>query len=79
MPVPKPRGIPGRPAIPQFKQSAPGIGSPANVSNADVPSANSEPAQNEMPVAAVANAASQPLTWADLADSWMSDPSSEND
>ncbi|RFO96385.1 integrase [Rhodoferax lacus] len=79
MPTPKPRGIPGRPAIPQFRQRAPGIGSTAPVTHADVPSANSEPAQNATPVAAVANAASQPLTWADLADSWMSESSSEND
>jgi integrase len=79
MPVPKPRGIPGRPAIPQFKQRAPGIGSSAPVTHADAPSANSEPAQSAMPVAAVANAVPLPLTWSDLADSWMSDPSSEND
>lgn len=79
MPVPKPRGIPGRPPIPQFKQSAPGIGSAGSITHADVPSANTEPAESAKPVAAVANAAPQPLTWADLADSWMSEPSSESD
>jgi integrase len=78
MPVPKPRGIPGLPVIPHFKQSAPGIGSATPVTYADVPSANSEPSQSAMPVAAAANAAPQSLTWADLADSWMSEPSSED-
>ena len=78
MPVPKPRGIPGLPVIPHFKQSTPGIGSASPVTYADVPSANSEPSQSAKTVAAAANAAPQSLTWADHADSWMSEPSSED-
>jgi integrase len=73
MPVPKPRGIPGRPAIPQFKQRASGIGSPVSATQAYVPSANSEPAESAKPVADVGRAPPS-LTWTDLADSWMSEP-----
>lgn len=74
MPVPKPRGVPGRPAVPQFTKSAPGVGSLVNVAT-DTQSANSGPVEVTQPVARAVNAAPPPLTWADLADSWMGEPS----
>jgi integrase len=87
MPVPKPRGIPGRPAVPKFTEVDEVLGTgDAKHPTGDVQlngvnvamgaGHGAAPSQIVVPMAPAAPP--PPLTWADLAESWMSEPSSED-
>ena len=94
MPVPKPRGIPGRPAVPKFT-AVDDVSGPDDakhpIGDVQLNGANgakggtgamgaehgATPSQIVVPMMPTAPPP-PPLTWADLAESWMSEPSPED-